>query len=75
MFKESVARSLIKAIGFRIVGFIMVLSLLKTGSENDIVLTFQLNISALILYIIYERVWNHVKWGRKIEDKVSEIPK
>ena len=70
MFKESVARSLIKAIGFRIIGFIMVLSLLKTGSENDIVLTFQLNISALILYIIYERVWNYINWGRD-----TQIPK
>jgi uncharacterized membrane protein len=70
IFKESVTRSLVKAIGFRVVGFIMVLSLLKLGSENDIALTFQLNISALILYIIYERIWNYINWGRD-----TQIPK
>ncbi len=74
-FKESVSRSLVKAIGFRIIGFVMCVSLIKWGSINDILLALQINASALVLYIIYERVWNHVKWGRKIDDKVSDIPK
>jgi len=74
-FKESVSRSLVKAIGFRIIGFVMCVSLIKWGSMNDILLALQINASALVLYIIYERVWNNIKWGRKIDDKVSEIPK
>jgi len=74
-FKESVSRSLVKAIGFRIIGFVMCVSLIKWGSMNDILLALQINATALVLYIIYERVWNNIKWGRKIDDKVSEIPK
>jgi len=66
-FKESLKRSLIKAIGFRIIGVIMCFLIIKIGSSNDIMLAIEINISALILYFIYERIWNNINIG-KIEE-------
>jgi len=64
LFKESLQRSLVKAIGFRIIGLIMCFLIIKVGSENDILLALEINLSALILYVIYERIWNNINLGK-----------
>lgn len=64
LFKESLRRSLVKAIGFRIIGLIMCFLIIKVGSENDILLALEINLSALILYVIYERIWNNINLGK-----------
>ena len=69
IFKESLRRSLVKAIGFRIIGLIMCFLVIKLGSSNDILLAVQINISALILYFVYERIWNNINLGKIEEHK------
>ena len=71
-FKESLQRSLVKAIGFRVIGIIMCFLIIKIGSENDIILALEINLSALILYFIYERIWNNISLGKIKEDKTDE---
>ena len=71
-FKESLQRSLVKAIGFRIIGFIMYFLIIKIGSENDILLAIEINVSAFILYFVYERIWNSIKLGKVQDGKTSD---
>jgi len=71
-FKESLQRSLVKAIGFRIIGFIMCFLIIKIGSENDILLAVEINVSAFILYFVYERIWNSIKLGKIQDGKTSD---
>jgi hypothetical protein len=63
-FKESLQRSLVKAIGFRIIGLVMCYLIIKIGSKNEILLALEINLSALIMYIVYERIWNNINIGK-----------
>lgn len=65
---ERLSRSLIKSISWRIIGTIdtIIISYFITGE-----LSFALSIGGIelitkmILYVVHERLWNTIKWGRK----------
>ena len=68
MFKETKRRSLIKAIGWRIIAIInsyIILAMYITDSPlyNSIVM----NITGAVLYYVYERVCNNTPGGRYIK--------
>jgi len=66
--KERFSRSLIKSVSWRIIGTLdtIVISYVITGR-----LAFALSIGGIemitkmILYVVHERVWNKIKWGKK----------
>lgn len=66
--QERFSRSLLKSVSWRIIGTIdtIIISYLITGK-----LAFALSIGGIelvtkmILYVVHERVWNKIKWGRK----------
>lgn len=66
--QEHFSRSLLKSVSWRIIGTIdtIIISYLITGK-----LAFALSIGGIelvtkmILYVVHERVWNKIKWGRK----------
>ena len=68
MFRDSQARSIIKAISWRILGTLdtILLSYLILG---DISLALSIGftevVTKLLLYYVHERVWNLFHWGRK----------
>ena len=67
-FKEHWARSLTKAITYRILILILDFTViyLLTG-RAEIALGFMLlsNIYTSIGYFIHERIWNRIDWGKK----------
>lgn len=66
--QERFSRSLLKSVSWRIIGTIdtIIISYLITGK-----LAFALSIGGIelvtkmILYVVHERVWNKIKWGKK----------
>lgn len=63
----TIQRSLIKSITYRIliiISDIIVIYLLTKRIEMVIAFTVFSNLSATILYLIHERIWNKVEWGR-----------
>lgn len=64
---DSPARSIIKAILWQIMGLIsmFVIGALLTGSVQSGGIIAGVNTAVgLVAYILYERFWNHVCWGR-----------
>ncbi len=66
--KERFSRSLIKSVSWRIIGTLdtIVISYVITGR-----LAFALSIGGIemitkmVLYVVHERIWNKIKWGKK----------
>lgn len=66
--QERLSRSLLKSVSWRIIGTLdtIVISYIITGK-----LAFALSIGGIelvtkmVLYVVHERVWNSIKWGRK----------
>jgi uncharacterized membrane protein len=76
--RESRKRSLVKSVIYRIISIIgtAILSWIITrdiGKTLSITLTIQ--VFLIILYYVYERIWNNIDWGREVEIKPSEILK
>ena len=65
--KDTHARSLTKAISWRVIGTLdtIGLSLLITG-ELTTALAIGLTevVTKIVLYYVHERIWNRVRWGR-----------
>jgi len=67
-FRESRARSLVKALGYRILSIAGTSTLIWFITKNvrkTISITVVLQIFLIILYYSYERVWNRIQWGRR----------
>lgn len=64
---ESVSRSVVKAISWRILGTIdtMLIAYFISG-EWKLALSIGLIewLSKMILYIVHERIWNRISWGK-----------
>ena len=64
---DSPARSIVKAISWRVIGTLdtLIVSYLLTG---ELVLATSIAsidfVTKMILYFFHERIWNKVKWGR-----------
>ena len=66
---ESQLRTVIKTVSWRVIALIItILILYMVGDTWWIALSAGIvaNIAKTILYYLHERVWNTVKWGRKI---------
>ncbi|VVB75473.1 Uncharacterised protein [Candidatus Tiddalikarchaeum anstoanum] len=66
-FKENNARSVLKAVTYRIIIIILDFSVvyLLTG-RTDVAFGFMIisNIYTTIAYYVHERVWNNITWGK-----------
>ena len=74
---DSKKRSIAKAITWKLLGFIMLpivaittFSQVKNNcfsmeTDSFVVLSFAYHILMFALFIVHERIWNGVKWGRK----------
>lgn len=74
---ESKKRSLLKAITWKLLGFlilpIIALVALKNsdsnmyvvGTKSILILSMAYHTTMFILFFVHERVWNKVRWGKK----------
>lgn len=66
-FYENIRRSIFKAITFRILILIadglIIFAITRRYDITLGVIIFS-NLSSTIIYIIHERLWNHVHWGK-----------
>lgn len=66
-FKETQARSITKSILWRIIAIInsfIVSALFFETITVALGAAIAMNITGLIIYYSYERIWNKVKWGK-----------
>lgn len=67
-YSESPIRSIVKSISWRALGSIdtIVVSWFITGEINTALSIGAIEIvTKMVLYFFHERIWNHIKWGRK----------
>ena len=67
MNKETQKRSIIKSICYRLFGTLttIIIALLFTGSfPASLGIGLLELVSKIILYYIYERIWQNIKWGK-----------
>lgn len=67
-FSENTARSVVKSISWRIVGTLdtVLISWLITGKVALALTIGSIElITKMVLYFLHERMWNHIKWGKK----------
>ena len=72
---DSHARSLVKAVSWRVVGSLdtFMLSLIVTGKARyAISIATAEALTKIVLYYAHERVWRRVRWGRLEADPASE---
>lgn len=65
-FTETKTRSMVKAIFWRFAATAnsyIILELLNKKSSN-LKLAIVMNITGLIIFYSYERIWNKIKWGK-----------
>ena len=68
--KESRLRSLVKSLIYRIVsiaGTGILTWIIIRDIREAVSITLTTQVFLIILYYTYERIWNKIKWGRKIE--------
>lgn len=64
-------RSIVKAIVYRCMGIMVLAGITWVITRNVIqvtTVTIVYHIVSIIGYYIYERVWCHMKWGRRINE-------
>lgn len=70
MVRESRKRTLVKAIGWRILSFsgtTFILWLNNRAALQSLIEAFTISIGAILLYYIYERIWLRIRWGVETE--------
>ena len=69
MFKETKLRTIFKSISWRILAFINSwVILLISSTSSSFLNALLMNISGFILFYFFERIWNKIKYGKKISD-------
>ena len=72
---ETCSRSIAKAVSWQVLGFITtsVIMFFYTGDMAQAAgMTLSLTLVALVMYVLHERIWQFVGWGRqKIEMAVE----
>jgi uncharacterized membrane protein len=64
--KETKLRSMVKAIGYRIISFLGTSLILWLWSKKEIesfIYAFIISMGAIFIYYIYERIWLRISWG------------
>lgn len=68
--KESLKRTIVKTITYRMISGSIVFSLSYLFSEN-VRISLNISLSQIMLqtliYFIYDRIWNKIKWEKKYE--------
>jgi len=70
VFRESRLRSLVKSLTYRILSIIGtgILSWVITKDIKETVsITITIQVFLIVLYYSYERIWDKIDWGRKIQ--------
>jgi len=74
---DSRKRSFLKAITWKILGFLIlpIIAILTMSNKDDgtliigakslILLSIIYHITMFVLFFVHERLWNEVKWGKK----------
>ena len=73
MFEESTARSLIKAISWRVLATLTTAALVFAFTRQlDLAVAIGLleTITKILLYVGHERIWNQLKFGRKPKNSI-----
>ena len=68
--QESRLRSLVKSLIYRIIsiaGTAILTWIIIRDIREAVSITLTIQVFLIILYYGYERIWNKIKWGRKIE--------
>ena len=71
-FRETRLRSFVKSLIYRILSITGtgILTWIITGDIRETIsITLVIQIFLIILYYVFERVWNKVNWGRMVNDK------
>ncbi|MFC1871657.1 DUF2061 domain-containing protein [Chloroflexota bacterium] len=69
-FRESRLRSFIKSLVYRVLSLsgTAILTWFITGDMVEtITITLAIQVFLIVLYYIYERIWDRINWGRNIE--------
>jgi len=73
---ETLPRSFVKSILYRFLslGGTVVLSWLITRDVSETVsITLAVQAFLVVLYFVYERVWNNIQWGKKFNIQKRDI--
>jgi len=65
---EPVKRSLVKAVTYRLIILVsdsIILYALTRRFDVTLDMMILSNLASTILYVIHERLWNRMKWGKK----------
>ena len=66
---ESKARTLAKAMTWQVIGLIVMTALAwwQTGSMGGaMTLALSANLCSIVTYVMHERIWSRVRWGRRL---------
>lgn len=67
MFKETITRSLLKALIYRIFAIFstyMIIALFGATNKVALEISIVLNITGFLLYYLCERIWNKINFGK-----------
>ena len=69
-FRESRLRSLVKSIAYRITsiaGTGILTWIITNDIRETVSITLIIQVFLVVLYYSYERIWDRIRWGRKME--------
>lgn len=65
MYRETKTRSWIKSILWRLIATANSFAILVAAlSDKPLTNAIYMNITGLFVYYFYERIWNHISWGK-----------
>jgi uncharacterized membrane protein len=68
MFVESKQRTILKTISWRMVAILNSFLVLTVNlTDNNFLNALYMNITGFIVYYVFERIWNKIKYGRITE--------
>ncbi|MFC2056864.1 DUF2061 domain-containing protein [Chloroflexota bacterium] len=65
---ETLPRSFVKSLIYRLLslsGTVILSWIITRDVSQTISITFAVQVFLIILYFVYERLWNNIQWGRK----------
>lgn len=76
---DRTCRIIVKAISWQLMGLVTmtIINYVHIGSIwGSISLAASASLSGFVFFLIHEKIWNTVRWGRQqgVQDKDSEIP-
>ena len=70
MFIESKQRTILKTFSWRIVAILNSFLVLTVNlTDNNFLNALYMNITGFVVYYVFERIWNKIKYGRLTEWK------